>query len=111
MFFVIIIKSSSFRIGFQVQLVFQISQHNRDEELMRSLISYFGCGFIVKNSRASWVEFIVCKFSDISGKIFPFFRDHKVRGVKAKDFQDWCEVLEIIQAKAHLTERGLARIR
>jgi hypothetical protein len=62
-FFVRIIKSSSFSIGFQVQLVFQISQHNRDEELMRSLISYFGCGFIVKNYRASWVEFIVCKFS------------------------------------------------
>lgn len=89
---------------------FRLSQHSRDEELMRSLISYFGCGFLVKESRGPAVEFNVYKFSDIYGKIFPFFRDHQVRGVKAKDFQDWCEVLEIIQAKGHMTQEGLDKI-
>ena len=55
---------------------------------MRSIISYLECGYLVKDLRNPAVEFSVYKFSDICGKIFPFFRDHKIRGVKAKDFQD-----------------------
>jgi len=39
-----------------------------------------------------------------------FFSEHKVRGVKAWDFQDWCRALEIIQAKGHLTQEGLDEI-
>jgi hypothetical protein len=30
--------------GFQILLRFQITQHTRDEELLRSLVSYLGCG-------------------------------------------------------------------
>lgn len=38
-----ITNSSSNHIGFQVLLVFTLTQHVRDEELMRSLIDYLGC--------------------------------------------------------------------
>jgi hypothetical protein len=44
-------KSESVKVGFQSILVFQITQHARDEKLMKSLISYLGCGFIEKDSR------------------------------------------------------------
>ena len=44
-------------------------------------------------------------------KYFRFFVIIKFEGgVKAKDFQDWCEVLEIIQAKGHMTQEGLDKI-
>lgn len=36
-FLVRIINSSSHRLGFQVLLVFKLTQHSRDEQLMRSL--------------------------------------------------------------------------
>lgn len=55
---------------------------------MRSIISYLGCGYLIKDLRSPAVEFIVYKFSDIYGKIFPFFQKHNILGVKAKDFQD-----------------------
>lgn len=35
---------SKANLGVTVQLVFQITQHTRDEALMNSLISYFDCG-------------------------------------------------------------------
>ena len=40
----------------------------------------------------------------------PFFRENKIRGVKAQDFQDWSRVSGIIQAKGHLTQEGLDEI-
>ena len=42
-FMVNIKKSSTYKLGAGVELVFQITQHNRDEYLMKSLISYFDC--------------------------------------------------------------------
>ena len=106
-------NSSGNRIGFQVLMVFQISQHIRDQDLMNSLIPYFGCGYInIKNkSQFTWLEFIVTKFSDIYEKIIPFFNKYKLFGVKLKDFEDWCKAAKLIKNKAHLTTSGLEEIR
>lgn len=43
-FMVIRKKSSTYKLGFQVYLKFQITQHNRDKELLKSLVGYLGCG-------------------------------------------------------------------
>lgn len=77
---------------------------------MRNLISYLGCGYIDQKSTGLALEFSVYKFTDNYEKILPFFREHVVRGVKAKDFQDWCLALEIIKVKGHLTKDGIDKI-
>lgn len=61
-----------------VSLRFSISQQNRDEKLLKSLISYFECGLFNNHSgeNKSGV-FIVRKFSDISDKIITFFKNMK----------------------------------
>ena len=43
-FLIKIIKSSSFSIGFYVQLIFQLTQHTRDIALMQSLVKFWDCG-------------------------------------------------------------------
>jgi hypothetical protein len=48
---------------------------------------------------------------DISEKILPFFKDHKIEGIKKEDFEDWSRVAELIRSKAHLTEDGVEKIR
>jgi len=74
-----------------VSLSFKVSQHLRDELLLRSFISFFGCGFFNyhrgKSQTGSGV-FIVRKFTDISDKILPFFKDHTIKGIKSEDFKD-----------------------
>ena len=50
-FYVNIYKSSSYRQGFRVKLKFAITQHYRDEQLMCSLINFFGCGNIYKDRK------------------------------------------------------------
>lgn len=56
------------------------------------------------------IYFKVTKFSDNYEKILSFFSIHKLCGVKATDFQDWCKIAELIKIKAHLTLDGLEQI-
>lgn len=95
-----------------VSLSFKVSQHLRDELLLRSFISFFGCGlFNYHGVNSKSGVFITRKFADISDKIVPFFKNHEIRGIKRKDFEDWSKAVELIRAKAHLTEEGVKKIR
>ena len=80
-FIIPIIKSSSTKIGFQVQLKFKLVQHSRDEKLMRSLVEFFGCGNVYKDREI--IEFIISKNKDLTSKLIPFFDKYKIWGVKA----------------------------
>ena len=97
------------KTGEAVRLVFQLTQHVRDEQLMRSFIDYFNCGNICK-SRESFV-YRVEKFSDIQNKIIPFFNKYQIQGVKHQDYLDFCRATELIENKAHLTKEGLSEIK
>jgi hypothetical protein len=102
-------KSSTHRTGLRVELVFKLTQHLRDEKLMKSLIEYLDCGNVYSDKEA--VIFKVAKLSDIADKIIPFFVKYPIKGVKAKDFADFCLVAELMKNKVHLTEEGLSKIR
>lgn len=100
------------KLGYGVQLSFQITQNERDIELIRSLVPYLGCGRLVVNEKhnGTKVNFNVTKFSDIQELIIPFFLKHKILGVKFLDFEDWCRAGEIIKNKGHLSKEGLDEI-
>ena len=85
-FMVLIQASETHSIGFIVRLELNISQHFRDEQLIRSLIKYFECGTIQKNGEN--FDFRVTKIRDIIQKIIPFFQKYSILGVKALDFAD-----------------------
>lgn len=102
-------KSSTHRTGSQVELVFQINQHSRDEQLMISLAEYLKCGVISKHSKNA-IVFKVTKFSDLNQNIIPFFSRYPIIGVKSKDFSDFCKVADIMKEKGHLTTEGLNQI-
>lgn len=101
------ITENRFSSKIYVRLVFSVSTHSRDECLIRSLVAFFGCGAYCPSSlKRNTVSFQSYKFSDNYEKIIPFFREYKIRGIKSKDFEDWCKVAEIIQSKDHLTKVG-----
>ena len=64
-----------------------------------------GCGKIYLYKEK--VNFRVTKYSDLSGKIIPFFQKYSVLGVKALDFKDFCIAAEMMKNKKHLTQGGL----
>lgn len=109
-FWIKLLSSSTIKTGKQVKLVFQITQHTRDELLLKSLVDYFGCGKHYVSSREGYGDFKVGKYSDIMETIIPFFQNNKIVGEKLKDFNDWCKVAYLVKDKLHLTEKGLEQI-
>ena len=107
-FMIKILNSSNNKIN-QVLLVFQITQHVRYEQLIRSFIKYFNCGKIYKIQDV--YDLRVTKYSYLTDKIIPFFQKYPVQGVKLLDFLYFVKVAELIKNKAHLTTSGLEKIR
>lgn len=109
-FMIKVLKSPNFKIGFQVQICFQLTQHNRDYLLMKRIMEYLDSDGNLNRSKEV-VEYRIYKYSDLRDKIIPFFEKHPVRGVKHLDYLDWVRVVELITKKAHLTVDGLDEIR
>lgn len=107
--FGISIFKSNTKSGFAVKLIFTITQHVRDELLMKSFMEYLNCG-IVQNSKDN-SQYRVQKFLDINNKIIPFFVKYPILGVKYQDFEDFCQVCQLMSNGDHLTEKGLSEIR
>lgn len=87
-------KSATSKHGEVVTLCFKLTQHYRDEKLMKNLENSFGCGNISKRGNALY--FRVTKIADITKKIIPFFQNYSIIGVKALNFADWCKVAELM---------------
>ena len=101
--FMVRITESKTKIGYQVLLVFQLTQHSRDEKLLRRFITYFNCGNISKTGEV--IDFRVYNFREINEKIIPFFKKYQIYGVKALDFADFGLVADMIKQKKHLTAK------
>ncbi|KAF8414617.1 homing endonuclease [Tirmania nivea] len=109
-FMINIIKSSSCKLGFQVRLLFKITQHSRDSVLMQIIVGYLGCGRCYLSPVRESVDFLLTNFSDIDQKIIPLFEKYPLHGVKSKDFTDFGKAAEIIKVKGHLTPEGLEQL-
>jgi hypothetical protein len=107
-FYIGISKSVTNKLGFQLQLKFILTQHRKDEGLIKSLIEYFKAGSVFYNG--SIIEFRISNIEDLTHIIIPFFDKHQILGVKAQDYNDFKEVVGLVKNKAHLTPEGLNKI-
>jgi len=102
-------ESKLHKTGSRVVLLFVVTQHIRDELLLKSLVDFFGCGQTY--SYKDYTEFRCQSFKDNYEKILPFFKKYSIIGVKSKDFEDWAKVAKMMQTKDHLTNEGFDKIR
>ncbi|RPB17875.1 homing endonuclease [Terfezia boudieri ATCC MYA-4762] len=100
-FMVKVKKSSESKTGYFISLAFQLTQHSRDEQLMKSFGEFFGCGKYYDTKGIEGGNFI----------IIPFFENYPIVGVKYLDYVDLCKVAEIMKINGHLTPEGLDQIR
>lgn len=110
-FYIKLIHSSVHRTGFRVQLGFIIAQHIRDEQLMKIIKEFLGCGYVYSQSNKEAVYLKVENFSDVNDKVIPFFTKYSILGEKSCDFSDFKKVAVLIKDKNHLNQTGLAKIR
>lgn len=111
-FFVTLMKNSYLRIGVQVTLGFILTQHSRDRDLLKGLVSFFGCGNYSERAMIGKAgDFKVSALKDITQKIIPFFKEYPLLGAKILSFKRLCLIAEIMEAKGHFSEEGLKKIK
>ncbi len=108
-FFIALKKSPASKLGETVWLRFILTQHNRDKELLESLIQTLNCGRYITKPDSG--EFIVEKFTYIRDKIIPIFEKFKLHGAKSLNYEDFKKVAILIGNKFHLTREGLDEIK
>jgi hypothetical protein len=79
-------ESKLHKTGSRVTLLFVVTQHIRDELLLKSLVDFFGCGQTY--SYKDYTEFRCQSFKDNYEMILPFFNKYPIIGVKSQDFED-----------------------
>ena len=67
-----------FKGRYIIKKINNLTQHIRDEQLMKNLIVYLDCGNVSKNRGA--IYFQVTNFSDLTNKIIPIFQKYPLRG-------------------------------
>lgn len=109
-FFVSIYKSVKSKLGFAVQLVFKITQHSRDQELLEGIAKFFACGRVEKR-RTKACDLTINSLDSLEKKVLPFLSKYPLFGSKFLDYEDFFKVVEIMRTKNHLTEEGLQKIK
>lgn len=104
-FFVTLINNSK-----GAGLIFKVTQHKRDADLLKSLVDYFKCGRYYTCSPNAG-DYIVTKFDDINTKIIPFFNKYPLIGNKRLDFSSFKQVAVLMENKTHLTSKALKEIK
>ena len=109
-FFTSIYKSLKSKLGLAVQLVFKITQHSRDIELLKGIEKFFSCGRVEKRSTNA-CDFTVNSLKDFDNKIVPFFLKYPLQGSKFSNFKDFNKIVQIMKVKGHLNREGLETIK
>ncbi len=107
-FHVSINKMHGMTLGWQVLPEFRVVQHKRDELILHKLKSFFDFGNVVIN-HDDRKEFRVRGLENLN-KIVKFFNKNPLKTSKQKNFEIFSKIVELINQKKHLTQKGLNKI-
>lgn len=97
-------------VGIETRPSFSVTLNARDLELIRALRNYFRCGAIRFSRFDNTYKFEVRSIADLNQKIIPHFRKYPLSGSKARDFQAFARICEMVKANLHLNKKHLREI-
>lgn len=103
-----VIKSSSYKLGWEVQLNFQIKLHVKDFALLLAIQRSLG-GIGTINSNQSSCAFRVRKLKELI-ELVKFFDKYPLISLKRGDYLLFKQIVSIMQLKEHNTLEGLQKI-
>nr|YP_010390835.1 LAGLIDADG endonuclease [Fusarium brasilicum]UPX01629.1 LAGLIDADG endonuclease [Fusarium brasilicum]UPX01681.1 LAGLIDADG endonuclease [Fusarium brasilicum]UPX01835.1 LAGLIDADG endonuclease [Fusarium cortaderiae] len=94
----------------KVRVSFEINLHEKDEQILVSIKSFFGVGQVYNRSDKKISMYRVTNVNYIKDNIIPHFIEYPLMSKKALDFLLWSKVIEIILNKEHLSEEGFLKV-
>jgi hypothetical protein len=96
--------------GWQINPVFQVSQHRDARHVLEALVAVFGCGRVRdKGAGSSVLVYAVDRRRDLVGRVLPFFEEHSPV-VKQRDFALFAEVTRCLSRGVHFTPEGFEHV-
>ena len=71
-FFISIYSNEDRKVGYAISLVFSLSQHIKDIELLERFVEYLSCGTVRKSNTRESAEWVITKSEDINKSLFHF---------------------------------------
>jgi hypothetical protein len=103
------IVAKTTKIGYTVRLLYQITVHSSDIEILYKLKAYFNnVGDIVTTNY--YVSYRVTKLSDIINVIIPHFNGYPLQSTKLVSYYLFCAVANIMSNNDHLTLKGYKEV-
>jgi hypothetical protein len=109
-FHVDISKNKSYKFGIRITPKFIISQHSKEDELMKYIKCYFGVGRVYKSLKRNEVQFVVNSFPQLEKVIINHFDRYPLKSGKLNSYQIFKEIIEMMKNKLHLKKEGLSKI-
>ena len=107
-FLISVDRNKELKIGWTVQLTFQIGLHYKDKALLEEIKNFFGVGNITKQGPESF-QYRVSSIKDLV-VIINHFKNYPLITQKCADFEVWKKAFYLVQNREHLTEEGLTEI-
>lgn len=110
-FYVYLGKRKDRKSGWKIQPCFQIKLHIKDKNLLLRIKSYFGeIGTIVINNNYNFVVYKIYSLDQNIRTIIPHFDKYPLITQKQGDFFIWKKIINLINNKEHLNEKGLIKV-
>lgn len=109
-------RNRTTRLGWQVMPEFVLTQGEKSFEALEIVKNYFKCGRIFINRRhdnhkEDLHRYCVRSLKDLSKIIVPFFKENRLKTYKAKSFDLFSEVVQLmVEEKTHLKMEGIEKI-
>lgn len=103
-------NKKNYKLGIKVVPRLLITQHNENKAVLQSLKQFFNCGRIY-NKGNNCLGFEIEGFKNISSLVLSHFNNYPLQTSKKDDFEIFCKILNKMENKEHLIEKGLIEIK
>lgn len=103
-------RRAKLKTGIEVRPSFSIAQNKRSLQVLKDIHTYFGCGAIRFSKHDQMYQYEVRSISDLQKRIIPHFKKYPLQTSKARDFEIFTEVCELINQSKHLNSDYLEQI-
>src|SRR3989338_4417092 len=109
-FSVAIIRHPAQRLGWIINPVFQVYQHEKHREILDLYKEYFATGNIYRKSGTNPVlTFSIDSRRSLLDRVIPFFKRYPLV-VKQHEFERFCVIVQAMERKEHWNVEGFKRL-
>jgi len=103
-------------VNYRVQCRYYIKMREDELPLLEKVRNFWGCGKIYfqreyrKNQRDNY-RFEIFNYDLLNRIVVPFFKAYPLQSKRIKDFELFCQILDLATKKAHHTVKGVQKIK